>query len=235
MTARNNLRADPFEELARRVAKLESARPLGNSDVSRGNTIFRGIRSLVVKGSQYVEGLLEGIGDFVWRGSMKITGLGTLGVEGPATFSATLDVTAATRLRGPTTIEDTLDVTAETRLRGDATLEKNLTLKDGGKVTVEGPNALTVGITSADVPGIEFADGGAFVGVEDGVQLNNADGNGFVYASEDVGMQRGSNSLSVTPDAIYLRGPVFMPRLPTISGVSANVTVDPVTGELGVI
>lgn len=149
MTQRNDLGADPSAEIYRRLEALESMVMLGNTDVSRGNTIFRGLRSLIVKGSEYVEGLLEGIGTFIWQGSMKIIGLGTLDVAGPATFSATLDVTASTRLRGPTTVEDTLDVTAETTLRGPTKIQNTLDVEAEtrlrGKTTIEDDTEVTDG------------------------------------------------------------------------------------------
>jgi hypothetical protein len=229
----DNLDDDEIAKLWQAVRDLKTENKGSHQTIARGQTRFEGDQSWILEGTGtvigtlYVEGDLDGDGNITWRGLSDF--------DGDVRITKTLKVTANTELSGPTLVDDTLDVTAETRLRGDTTLESNMTVKDGGSVKVEGPNAVTLGMTSADVPGLEFEDGGAFVGVEDGVQLNNAAGNGFVYAAEDVGMQRGSTSLDVTPDAIYLRGPVFMPRLPTISGVSANVAVDPVTGELGTV
>jgi hypothetical protein len=235
----HNTDEDPMVDILRRLAALETANPLQAGAIDHGALSILSDEGLIVKGSASVSGILKGIGQLLWSGIVRITGplfvSDTLDVIADATFQGattiqnTLDVTAETTLSGATTIKNTLDVEALTRLLAD------LIISGDGKITVQGLNAVTLGMTSADVPGLEFEEGGAFVGVENGVQLNNAAGNGFVFASADVGLQRGSKSIRVTVDDITLRGPVFMPDLPEISGVSANVTVDPATGELGVI
>lgn len=225
--------------LLRRTARVT---PGNNQSVTGGRTRFIGLESLIVIGSQLVSGLLyitgslEGVGAILWRGSIKILGLGTLDVAGPAKFSATLDVTAATRLRGPTTIEDTLDVTAETRLRAATTLEDNLTVKNAGKITVEGTIPMVIGEGR-----VSFDSGAMLAGSASGAGLRAtaASGSPEVRVTNTQAVltsgNAGFNSVVVDATGTSVLGKIFLKGLPTISGVSANVTVDPDTGQLGTV
>jgi hypothetical protein len=229
-----------IERLIARVSRLESGSMLEKVSITAGRMRFIGgvLRLdsnalLELVGKANITGTLEGVGTILWRGSMKILGLGTLDVDGPATFKATLDVTADTRLRGPTSIEDTLDVTAETRLRGDTTLEKNLSVRTGGKITVEGSSPVTIGVTSDGRPGVEMS-GGRLSSAEDRVALTKGTAT-LGVADTFAAMAFGANAMLVRENGTTFVGAIHLPDLPTISGVSANVTVDPDTGELGVI
>jgi hypothetical protein len=200
------------------VRRANRATPGNNQSVTGGRTRFIGIQSLIVIGSQLVTGLLEvagrfeGNGTILWRGSMKILGLGTLDVDGPATFRATLDVLAATRLRGKITLED------------------DMTLVGPGKIKV---GTVTMGVTSNGRPGIEL-EGGILSSAEDRVALTQ--GSATVGVSETfAAMAFGASAVLVRQDGTTIVGPIYLPALPPISGVSTNVAVDPQTGKLGAI
>jgi hypothetical protein len=206
--------------LLRRTSRVT---PGNNQSVTGGRTRFIGLQSLIVIGSQLVSGLLEitgtleGVGAILWRGSIKVLGLGTLDVAGPAKFSATLDVTA------------------ETRLRGKTTLENDLNVKPAGKIVVEGPFAATL-----ENGELAFETGGKVVAYPQGLAMEAGDAE--VTASvAGAYLWFGTDHIAVTSGGVSAsgdfttNGKVFLKNLPTISGVSANVTVDPDTGELGVV
>jgi hypothetical protein len=205
------------ERLIARVSRLESGAFLENSSITKGRMRFIGglLRLdsgalLELVGKADITGTLEGVGTILWRGSMKILGLGTLDVDGPATFRATLDVLAATRLRGKITLED------------------DMTLTGPGKIKV---GTVTMGITSNGRPGLDFE--GATLSENDD-RLAMESGQAVVgVAPTFAAMAFEENSIIVTEDRVTIEGPVYLTGLPTISGVSGNLSIDPDTGQLG--
>lgn len=198
--------------LLRRTSRVT---PGNNQSVTGGRTRFIGLQSLIVIGSQLVAGLLE------VTGSIKILGLGILDVAGPATFSATLDVTA------------------ETRLRGVTTLEKDLNVKAGGKVTVEGARPMMIGLSSSGFPGVEFPTG-LLSSSNSGVGLSTTAGGGTLGLTTALAnLSKGSTGVSANGTEVSVLGPlvasagVNLAALPTKSaaGQVANIQVDS-TGKM---
>jgi hypothetical protein len=211
---------------SKRLNRVERGTPMGSASVSRGRTRFIGEESIIVEGSGRVtgtwiiDGSLEGDGQISWTGPSDF--------DGDVKITKTLDVTAETNLSGPTIIDDTLDVTAETRLRGATTLESDMSVTNGGKVKV---GTVTLGITSNGRPGLDF-DGATLTENADRLALES--GQAVVGVAPTIAaVAFDDRVVRVSEDGTTISGPVFMPDLPPISGVSSNVFVDPDTGELG--
>jgi len=144
MVQRNDLNANPGQEMARRMAAQESNRPLGNSDVSRGNTIFRGNESLKVIGSQLVSGwliitgTLKVVGSFLLEGATTMTG--NLVSSGTALFTGAFTSRGTTRFEGDTTQQGALHVvgnqdnTGTLAIKGVTTLQSDLNVTTGGRI-----------------------------------------------------------------------------------------------------
>ncbi|TFC78157.1 hypothetical protein E3O45_05960 [Cryobacterium sp. TMS1-20-1] len=220
MVRRDILGRGAAKDLGLRVKHSAVATPLASTSVSNGRTRFIGLESLIVIGSQLVSGLLsisgslEGVGAIIWRGSIKVLGLGTLDVGGPATFSATLDVTAETRLRGATTLENDLNVTA------------------GGKILVAGSSPVTVGVTGNGFPGIETS-AGRLTGGSNQLAMTNAAGSAAVAVQSDRALVAyGTNGTQVLPTGTYRTGPQFIQNIAQTTSKAPNVYIDPVTGQL---
>jgi hypothetical protein len=118
-------------------------------------------------------------------------------------------------------------------ITGDIDLSGDFTVDDNGKITVAGTSPMTIGITSNGRPGIEFA-GGILSSAADRVALTKGDATVGV-APEFAAIAYKDRVVLLQEKGTTIQGPVFMPGLRTISGVSANVAVDPDTGELHTI
>jgi hypothetical protein len=235
--------SDNFQQILRESRENSRAPILNRASVNNGQTSFNGNESLIVTGSQkvtgwlIVTGTLKGVGTLLWEQVVNFTGAftstGPTKLNGPTEITDTLDVSAETLLRGATTIENTLDVAAETILRGALELLADLAVRAGGTITVDGIDPMVIGLTSAGRPGIQFSTGAQVVGTATGAQMNNAAGNGFVYANETVGMQRGSKYIRVGTAGVEVEGDITT-DLPQISatGRTPNVWCDPATKKL---
>jgi len=92
---------------------------------------------------------------------------------------------------------------------------------------------MTIGQTSAGRPGIQFSTGAQVVGTSNGAQLNNAAGNGQVYANDTVGMQRGSKSVEVTSLGVTVSQPFKIQSLPIApAGTTVYMVVSDSSGNL---
>jgi hypothetical protein len=81
-------------------------------------------------------------------------------------------------------------------------------------------------VTSSGRPGLQFSTGSQVVGTADGAQLTNAAGNGFAFAGDTVGLQRGSKRLAVTAAGIEMS----LATVPT--GTTVYMVVSDAAGNL---
>ena len=158
-----------IQKLVMRVSRLESGAMLENSSITNGRMRFIG-------------GLLR-----VDSGG-RVEIVGTLNADGTINFTGPFTSTGATTLDGDVKITKTLDVTAATTLRntlavkGQATLENDLTVKDAGKITVEGAIPMVL-----DDAKLKFSSGGTLKGYSGGVVLlaNETSGAAIQLRSEE--------------------------------------------------
>lgn len=234
MAGLDDLSAGGMADLVRRVEKLERSPQLGNTSVSRGQTQFIGTLSILVSGSGKVTG--------TWFIDGALEGEGTLGWSGSAAFD------------GPVDITDTLDVLAATTLQGDVSLESNLSVKAGGKITVEGSPQIALA-SAGGTATLQFSDGprlwsnGAaaildlgstsgprVVVAPGGVSMTSPNGTYVVQANNtntDLRAPVGggyitlhSGGASVNMPLLVNNATVTMASLPTKAGAVANLHVD---------
>jgi hypothetical protein len=135
-------------------------------------------------------------------------------------------------------VEGSAKVTGE--LKGEGTLNWTGPVNVSGddvSITLNGAIPVVLGKIGGFV-GLLFGTGARLIGWAGGAALFAPNGqSGLVVTNDAVSVAAGGyNGFSVNggADGTKILGPVFMPDLPTISGVSANVFVDPDTGKLGV-
>lgn len=116
--------ADAIRDLLRRVRRLETASPLGNSSILKGQLRVGGTAVLLVdsSGGVVVHGQLNGDGTIDWTGPVTWHGLTT--VDGDIDVNGTLNVD------GPAGINGLFFIRGNTELTG------GLTVDGGGKITV---------------------------------------------------------------------------------------------------
>jgi cytoskeletal protein CcmA (bactofilin family) len=132
-------------DLKKRIRKLETRSPLGNTSVSRGRTRFVGPESLQVEGSQRVTGQLYIDGLEVVDGQLRIAGSlvvsGNTDLTGPTSIRGRVDVTGPMNITGPTSIQ------SSTEVLGDLTIGGKLAIKGqtdiSGATTVPGSLGIT--------------------------------------------------------------------------------------------
>jgi hypothetical protein len=215
-------KADEIALLWQAIRDLQTATPGDRATVARGQSRFEGIEAFILSGT--------GIVNF----ASTLLVIGEAKFQGATTIQNTLDVTAETRMRGATTIENTLDVAAKTTLRGETELQADLNVKNGGKVTLLGAMTVIFGQVGAYI-GLFFGNGARLIGWAGGVALQAPNGtSGMVVTNASVKIaSTGTNGLELNATGTVVNGPVFLMDLPVIENVSANVTVDPTSGQLG--
>lgn len=198
----DNLNDDDMRDLFRRVRQLETASPLGNSSVMRGQLRIGGTGTLlvdgdggaVVQGSLDVTGTLNGDGTITWTGTMN--------VDGP------LEVDGDTALRGPVAIE------------GDVGLTGDMTVEAGGSVTVAGGAPVRLGIADNGFPGLQFP-AGALTAADSSIQMQA--GNAAVGAtSGQASMVVGSVGMGVNSLGTSILGRLNVDTSETTTGVAPN-------------
>jgi hypothetical protein len=228
-----------------RTRNLATATPLKRTSVTDGHTEFNGNESLLVKGSQLVSGwliitgTLKGVGTLIWEQAVRFSGVFTMtgptNLDGDTKVTKTLDVSAETILRGATNIKNTLDVEAATRLRGETTVEKNLTVKTGGKIVVEAAQSITLS-SARGTAMLEFSDGPRMWSQSGAARMDAGPGTSMVITTTDAAILRSpdtAKAVAVSDTGTRIFGDVFLPNLPTKSGVTANVFADP-DGKLSI-
>jgi hypothetical protein len=222
----DNLNANELARLVKRIERLEAAAPVGFTAVSRGALRIVSEEGLIVEGSARISGVMTGDGTLLWTGPITFTGPFT--INGATTQNGQYTVDGDTTVNGDFDVVGTWDLQGNGKITGNVGMTGVLTIQTGGAVKV---GTVTLGITSNGRPGLDF----------DGATLTeNADRLALESGQATIGVAPGfaavafnENSVVVSDDRITIEGPVYMPGLPTISGVSGNVSIDPETGQLG--
>lgn len=255
--------SDVWSEIRRMQAELQELRTtpsLESASITRGGLRVASDEGLSVEGSAIVSGLLRVTGTELVNGTLRVTGnfelsgpatiSGETTISGNTTISGAVDVTGDltatgdTDLNGPTTIDGTLTVNGDTTLAGttaitgntsvagnltatgdtdlggtlhitgEAHLDNDLDVAAGKKITLGG---LTLENLGSDGGAVNFPEGNLSVSAITGMQLLHPD-------VIDINSAR----VDIQGVGLYIR------NLPTISGVTANLYVDPDTDEAGI-
>ena len=95
--------SDSMRELVKRIRRLETGSPLGNSSITKGSLRIASAEGLIVEGSAKVTGTLAVTGILNANGTVTLTG--TVGISGP------LDITGNTTLSGDLTVDSAGQIT----------------------------------------------------------------------------------------------------------------------------
>jgi hypothetical protein len=223
----DNLNSDELKRLVRRIEKLETGAPLGFSSISRGALRIVSEEGLIVEGSAKVTGhfLVTGLFNADGNaGTLHLTGTTTIDgntfVHGNFALDGKLDIDGDTKITGDTTVTGPLHIDGDTDITGDVTVD------GGGKITVAGAAPMTVGVTSAGRPGVEFP-GGILSSAADRVALST--GNATVgTASTFAALAFGSNSVVANNAATVITGPV---RAASLAAPPAGTTIYQVVAD----
>ena len=132
-------------ELVRRVRKLETRAPIGNTSVTDGTLEMNGENSLLINGSGRVSGSLyvDGIeyvdGQLRVRGSLVVTG--NADFTGPVAVQGPLDITGSTTFIGPLRLEGTSTIVGAMSIEGLLDIKGGTTIT--GPLMVEGDVTFT--------------------------------------------------------------------------------------------
>jgi hypothetical protein len=221
----DNLNDSQVPDILRRLARLETASPVNNTAIGRGGvTVYDGgvidieNGGLIVNGTATIHGVLNADGTISFTGPVTIAGpltiTGTTNITGDVTSTGTFTNNGPTNLNGATKTTGTLSVEGVTTLKADL----NVTT---GKIKAGG---LTVD-PSASGGSIVFSGGGGVQGVS-GVTAMKGAGNAGVITNNTAAVFAGASQLTVGDGYVTIDG------LPTVSGVAANLYMDPSTSAI---
>lgn len=228
----DNLKSEQLGGVVRRIRRVEATNSLDSASVDNGRATFRGLLSLVIQGSALVSGLLTVAGQLVVSGTQTLTGIltatGTTNLNGPVNIAGTQTVTGVLNVNGPWNLAGTGGITGNVSSTGVWTQTGTYKVNGAGKIIIDGTDPMTLGQTSAGRPGIQFSTGAQVVGTATGAQLTNAAGNGFAYAADTVGLQRGSKSVEVTASGVTVTAPF---KVQSLASTPAGTTVFDVVAD----
>ena len=203
----DNLDKGELRDLLRRVRALEKATPLNNASIGRNGLRVHDGGHIVIENN----------------GGISITG-----PDGELIGSGTIDWTGPVNLDGDTTISGALDVS------GLVSLLSDLLVKAGGQITVEGSIPMQFGASVLGIPGVSFTGGGGLVGNGSGAALfgGTAVGSGaaVVATGASASLSAGTKVISVDSTRAKIDGGLQLANMPTRSGVTPNLYMDPTTG-----
>jgi len=192
----------PMNDSPRRLRAVETGAPMNSGAVGSG-------------GFEVYDGGVITIsnGGLVVTGSAEI--IGELIASGTISFTGTLTQSGESTFTGPTHIEGETDITGDTTVTGD------LSVAGSGKITAGN----TVIDPSASNGGVTFASGGG-VGGNGGAVAVRGSGNAGLLTDATAALFAGATQMTVGDGSVKIDG------LPTISGVTANLYMDPSTKQI---
>jgi hypothetical protein len=223
----DNLNSNELAKLVRRIEKLEAAAPVGFTAVSRGALRIVSEEGLIVEGSARISGVMTGDGTLLWTGPITFTGPFT--INGATTQNGEYTVDGDTTVNGDFDVVGTWDLQGNGKITGNVGMTGVLTIQTGGAVKV---GTVTLGITSNGRPGLDF-DGATLTENADRLALES--GQAVVgVAPTFAALAFDESSVVASADRVTINGRLFAADLRPVTGVSANVRVDPDTGEFEV-
>ena len=211
MAGLDDLSRGELADILRRLRQLETASPLQNASIgSNGLRVYDGGVITIQNGGLNVTGTATITGTLQADGTITFTG--TFNQSGPTTF------TGDTKLNGPTHINGATDIKGSLSVEGASTLKGNLSVTGSGKITAGN----TVIDPSASNGGVTFASGGG-VGGNGGNVVVKGTGNAGLITDTTAAVFAGASQLTVGDGYVKIDG------LETVSGVTANLYMDPCT------
>lgn len=228
MTRRDLLEGE-IRELRKRIDRLETRSPSGQTAITNGRLRIVGPNALLVEGSARVDGTLtiEGVevvnGELRVVGRLNVTGptrlIGDTTVAGDLTIAGNTDITGDTDITGSLGIDGPTEITGDTSVKGRLAIEGQTDLTGDmdvrGDIEVLGDGRIRVGSMILDPNvgnGSILFDNGAQV-FTNGDTIQVYKGNGVVQISDsEAKLQLGGRSIRIIADGIQI------PFLPLIQG-----------------
>lgn len=234
----DNLNQGTLNRILARLDKLERGTPMNSSAVGRGGILVHGgggitieNGGLVVTGTATITGTLQADGTIAFTGTLTQSGPSTFTghttMDGPVHINGATDINGATSVNGLTTVTGDFNVngpmktTGTLSVEGVTTLKNDLNVTAGGKIKVGNVN-LTPTATDG---GLEFISGGA-VGANGGAVVVKGTGNAGLITSSNAALFAGATQMTISDGSLSVVG------LPTVSGVTSNLYMDPSTKQV---
>lgn len=228
----DNLNDSQLPELIRRVERLERASPMNNAAIGRGGIeVYDGgvIRitngGLSVTGTATITGTLQADGTIAFTGTFTQSGpttfTGDTKLNGPTHINGVTDITGNTKVTGTFDVNGPMTTTGTLAVEGVTTLKNDLNVTTGGKITA-GNTKIT---PSASNGGVEFVSGGG-VGGNAGSVVVKGSGNAGLITGDVAAVFAGATQINVGDGSVSITG------LPTVSGVTSNLYMDPSTKQI---
>lgn len=120
---------------------------------------------------------------------------------------------------------------------GSGSVEGTLTVQTGGQVAANNGagSVASLSVTPSGAAGIWTNSGSTLEAMSAGIALFNPDRGGNVYTDDaSTTLNFGGTNLYLDGAGVHINSEVYLTGLPTISGVMANLFVDPGTGYLSI-
>jgi len=228
----DNLNDSQLPDILRRLDRLERASPVNNTAIGRGGIeVYDGgvinisngglnvVGSGTFTGTLYANGTVAFTGTFTQSGPTTFTG--DTSMNGPTHINGNTDVTGDFKVTGPTHLQGATDVKGTLSVEGASTLKGSLDVTGAGKITAGN----TVIDPSAANGGVTFASGGG-VGGNGGAVAVRGSGNAGLLTSDTAAVFAGASQITVGDGYVKIDG------LPQVTGVTANLYMDPGTRQI---
>lgn len=234
----DNLNQGTLNRILARLDKLERGTPMNSSAVGRGGILVHGgggitieNGGLVVTGTATITGTLQADGTIAFTGTLTQSGPSTFTghttMDGPVHINGATDINGATSVNGLTTVTGDFNVNGPMKTTGTLSVEGVTSLKNDLNVT--GGGKIRAGNTtispSTSNGGIEFISGGG-VGANAGSLVAKGAGNAGLISDNVASLFAGASQLTVGSGYVQIDG------LPTITGVTSNLYMDPTTKQV---
>lgn len=226
MAGLDDLSRGELPGILKRLRILETASPLQNASIGEGGLrVHSGGVITIENGGLKVTGSIDVIGELIASGILTFTG--TLTQEGESTF------TGATHFEGDTDVTGQLDVDGPMTTTGTLSVENVTTLKSDlnvttGKVKVGSAMTLDPSVSSG---ALVFSNGAQVFTDATTVQMFKG-GSVVQIDSSSAKLQATGGYVNVDSAGVRIDGPLRNSSGATISGVTANVYMDPTTGAI---
>lgn len=216
----NNLKNSQLPALQRAVRQAGTATPLNSAAIGReGLLVYGGGVITIENGGLKVTGSIDVIGELIASGILTFSG--TLTQEGESTFTGPTHFDGATDVTGDFDVDGPMTTTGTLDVEGVTTLKADLNVTAGGEI-----NAGNIKISpSASNGGVEFVSGGGVGGIGGNVVVRGS-GNAGLITDTTAALFAGASQITVGDGSVKIDG------LPTITGVTANLYMDPSTKQV---
>ncbi|WP_028275222.1 hypothetical protein [Arthrobacter sp. I3] len=247
MAGLDDLSRGELKDILRRLRTLETASPLQNASIgSNGLRVYDGgvitIQNggLSVTGTASITGTLQADGTVAFTGTFTQSGpttfTGDTKLNGPTHINGTTDIagnvtaTGTFTNNGPTNLNGPTKTTGTLSVEGVTTLKNDLNVTTGGKVKVGSAMTLDPSVSSG---ALVFSNGAQVF--TDATTIQMFKGTSAVQVANGTATLQGNGSNYMRSDSAAgntIAGPLKNTFHSTISGVAANVYMDPVTGAI---